>query len=91
MLPLLIGDLVPEDEESWENFLCLLKIEEIIFAPSCSEEVAAYLAVLVEEYLQNFTKLNERKVIPKQHYMVHYPRQIIRLSIQHAAVGLACL
>ena len=76
MLPLLIGDLSPQDESHWENFLLLLKIE-ILFAPT-SRELAAYLAVLIEEYLENFSKLYTRSIIPKQHYMVHYPRQIVR-------------
>ena len=78
MLPLLIGDLIPKDDSHWENFLQLLKIEEILFAPTTSPELAAYLAVLIEEYLENFSKLYTRSIIPKQHYMVHYPRQIVR-------------
>lgn len=78
MLPLIMGDLIPETDENWENFLRLLKIEEIVFAPSCNVQLAAYLAVLVQEYLEQFTKLYDRRIIPKQHYMVHYPRQIVR-------------
>lgn len=78
MLPLLIGDLVPVGDEHWENFLRLLKIEEIVFAPRTSIQLAAYLAVLREEYLAEFSELHNRRMIPKQHYMVHYPRQIMR-------------
>ncbi|KAM7426608.1 hypothetical protein ABFA07_022132 [Porites harrisoni] len=78
MLPILIGDLVPVGDEHWENFLRLLQIEEIIFAPKTSIQLAAYLAVLTEEYLTGFSELYDRRMIPKQHYMVHYPRQIVR-------------
>lgn len=78
MLPILIGDLVPVGDEHWENFLRLLQIEEIIFAPKTSIQLAAYLAVLTEEYLTGFSELYDRRRIPKQHYMVHYPRQIVR-------------
>jgi hypothetical protein len=78
LLPLLIGDLVPEDDKRWQNFILLLQIEEIVFASKTTAQLAAYLDVLVGEYLEEFTKLYERPIIPKQHYMVHYPRQIVR-------------
>ena len=78
MLPLILGDLIPENDDYWDNFLRLLKIEEIVFAPSCSYELTAYLAILVREYLEQFTRNYERRIIPKQHYMVHYPTQIVR-------------
>jgi len=78
MLPLLIGDLIPVTDNHWENFLRLLKIEEIVFAPRTTTQLAAYLAFLTEEYLDEFCELHERRRIPKQHNMVHYPRQILR-------------
>ena len=78
LLPLLIGDLVPEDDKRWQNFILLLQIEEIVFASKTTAQLAAYVDVLVGEYLEEFTKLYERPIIPKQHYMVHYPRQIVR-------------
>ena len=78
MLPLLIGDLIPPEDNHWENFLRLLQIEELVFAPTCSVQLAAYLEVLVSEYLDEFAVLHERPMTPKHHYMVHYPRQIVR-------------
>ena len=78
MLPLLIGDLIPVGDEYWDNFLCLLGIEEIVFAPVTSTQLAAYLAVQVEQYLNEFSDLHDRRLIPKHHYMVHYPKQIVR-------------
>lgn len=78
IFPLLIGDCIPHDDEHWENFLRLLAIEEIVFAPQTTNQLAAYLAVLVEEYLDEFGELYERSKIPKQHYMVHYPAHIVR-------------
>ena len=70
MMPLLIGDFILVDDRHWENFLRLLKIEET--------QLAAYLALLTEEYLTEFSELHDRRLIPKQHYMVHYPTQIVR-------------
>ena len=63
----------------WKNFILLLQIEEIVFAPKTTVQLAAYLDVLVGDYLEDFKELCERPIIPKQHYMVHYPRQIVRL------------
>ena len=78
MFPLILGDLIPDNDDNWENLLRLLKIQEIVFAPSCTTELAAYLGVLVEDYLKQFSQNYERRIIPKQHYMVHYPKQIVR-------------
>lgn len=78
MFPLLVGDKIQDEDENWNNFLILLQIEEIAFAPTLSTELAAYLGVLVKEYLETFSELYDRNMIPKQHYMVHYPRQILR-------------
>jgi hypothetical protein len=80
-LPLLIGDLVQEENSRWQNLILLLQIEEIVFAPKTTVQLAAYLDVLVGDYLEDFSKLYERPIIPKQHYMVHYPRQIVRYTV----------
>ena len=79
MLPLIIGNLLSHDEDAnWNTYIRLLNIEEIVFPPTSNSQLAAYLAVLVEEYLETFSQLYDRDLIPKQHYMVHYPRQIMR-------------
>lgn len=79
-LPLLLGDLIPHDDCHWENFLRLLKMQEILFAPKTTAQLAAYLGVLVADYLEDFVAINDRHLIPKQHYMVHYPSQITRYN-----------
>lgn len=96
MFPLLVGDLIPVENEFWDNFLCLLQIEEIVFAPATSIQLAAYLSVLVQQYLHQFSQLHDRSLIPKHHYMEHYPRQNVRykkwhLLIPHGNSSLYCL
>ena len=78
MLPLIIGDLIPQDDVYWDHYLRLLHIEELLFSPKTTTRLAAYLSVLVREYLESFQDLYERRAIPKQHYMVHYPTQIVK-------------
>ena len=84
MFPLMVGDL----EKYWANFLRLLKIEEIIFAPKTTVQIVAYLDLLIHEYLEEFGELYERNRIPKHHFMVHYPSQIVRYDYQTTSAGL---
>lgn len=77
MLPLIIADKIPEDDENWHSFLVLLKICSIAVTPVCTYDTISYLKVLIEENLTLFRKLYpSHNLIPKQHYMVHYPAQI---------------
>ena len=75
-LPLIIGTKVPADDPNWELYILLLKITDICTAHSCSKNTIAYLATLIEEHHSQFTCLYDRTLIPKMHYMVHYPQQI---------------
>ena len=77
--PLIIGDKVPEDDGHWQLFLILIRICSIAIAPSCTFDLAAYLEVLIEEYLSSFRLLYPSvTLIPKQHYMIHYPSQMLK-------------
>ena len=76
VLPFLIGDKIPEENEYWDNYLQLLTILEFVFAPIITEEKSSYLAMIIEDFLTELTKLYERRLIPKMHYMVHIPTWI---------------
>ena len=76
---LMIGDKVPETDSRWLNFLRLLEIIDVLFAPVLSNNLVAYLHLLIEEHHQLFTKLYPScNITPKIHYMVHYPHWITR-------------
>ena len=78
-LPLLIGDLIPEDCEEWELFLVLFRICSIATSWEVKPDNIPYLRVLIEEHHSKFIQLYpEKNVIPKMHYMVHYPSQILK-------------
>ena len=80
-LPMLVADLIPSDDENWYSFLVLLKICTIALSPVCTYDTISFLRVLIEEKLELFKKLYPvNSMIPKQHYMVHYPSQISRLG-----------
>lgn len=85
--PLLVGDKVPEENDRWSNYLLLLKIMELTFAPVITTDQTIYLEMLIEEFLIGFRNLYPgRPIIPKMHYLVHVPswtRRLTSLSIHN--------
>lgn len=78
-LPLMIGDLVPESDKEWECFLLLLEILQICVSSVLSADLVEYLRVLVVMYLSLFRECYPYKnIIPKQHFMIHFPSQILK-------------
>ena len=68
LLPLMIGDKVPETDSRWLNFLRLLEIIDVLFAPVLSNNLIAYLHFLIEEHHQLFTELYPScNITPKIH------------------------
>lgn len=87
MLPLLIGDLIPESDPHWLNYLLLLSIVDIIMAPKTTRATAAYLRDLIWEHHTAFKDLYpERPITPKLHYMVHIPEWMIKYVFFHVQV-----
>lgn len=73
--------MVPEGHHHWMLFLDLMHIVDILFAPVTSKGLAMYLKVLIRDFLEEFKALfPESSIIPKMHFMVHYPRCIVRLG-----------
>ncbi len=82
LLPLLIGDLIPEDNEHWSLYLILLQITEIVMAPQTTVSLAAHVRELIAEHHSLFKTLYpDRPLTPKCHYMVHIPKWITRLAM----------
>ena len=78
MLPLLIGDKVPIQDENWYCYTILLKILDICTQHECNENTVAYLDVLIEEHHTLYREIYTHESIkPKHHFMVHYPKQIL--------------
>lgn len=78
LLPLIIGNHVPSDDESWQCYLLMVKIVNYLFSPSVSEDHAAYLQALISDHHSQFLQVYPgESVIPKMHNMVHMPRLMI--------------
>ena len=79
ILPILLGDYIPEDDERWENFLRMMDIVDRLLSPKVSEDDATYIKWLISDHHREFCRLYpESSVIPKMHFMVHMPRLIVQ-------------
>ena len=82
LLPLMIGGKISESDERWMNFLRLLEIIDLVFAPVLSNDHVAYLSTLIEEHHQGFKELYPScNITPKLHYVIHYPQWISRYRV----------
>ena len=73
ILPLLIGNHVPETDSNWQCFLKLMKIVDIKMCHLMSADLCAILQALIEEHHCMFIDLySEEAVIPKMHFFVYY-------------------
>ena len=80
MLPIIIGELVPENDKNWQCYITLLKIINICTSHECTVDTVAYLSSLIEEHHKIFTEIYPGEFIPKMHSMVHYPEQILEFG-----------
>ncbi len=78
-LPLVIGHKVSEDNEIWENYLRLLDIMDILFAPVVAKEDCVYLESLISDHHHKLKMLfPDVRITPKLHYLIHTPRLMLQ-------------
>ena len=77
LLPLIIGHLVPENDDSWSVFLKLLLCIEYICAQSIRPGQVHYLNDLINEFYEDCKRVFQNELTPKEHYMLHYADQIL--------------
>lgn len=79
ILPFLLNRI--ENSEYVKFILELIQIVKIVFAPVVSVHTVLRLKKMIELHLKQFKYLfPEKNIIPKQHYMLHVPSQIISLG-----------
>ena len=60
ILPLLIADHVPNDDDYWQLFLQLMEIvDHLFFCPAVFEDQVGYLSVLINDHHTEFLKLSK--------------------------------
>lgn len=76
-LPLMIGIKIPDNNPEWECYLVLLDILKICMSRTLTPDLIEYLEALTRIYLTSFHECYPAaKIIPKQHYMLHFSSQI---------------
>ena len=76
LLPLMIGQQVPDGDSHWLCFMELLMILVMSTAVEVTEDTAYGLTVIIESYLIHFNKLYPDSMTPKMHYLLHLPEQM---------------
>ena len=80
ILPFLIGSKVPESDFNWKCFLLLRQIMEIVFCPVVTNSMAVSLKILIIEHHKAFVSLYPSCFIPKMHFLIHYPEQMLQVG-----------
>lgn len=87
--PLISGDLVEMDDKHWNFVLLLLQIVNIVFSPILTDGMICYLKYLICDHRNVFkTLFPEKKLIPKHHFMIHYPRCIKKKMARLSMYGV---
>jgi len=72
-LPLMIGDLIPENDEFWALFLILLQIIDILLSYTFTDNAISHLKQLISQHNSIYVTLFNDSLKPKHHFSVHYP------------------
>lgn len=82
ILPLLVGGKVPESDPRWQCFLIQRKVIDLLACPVSSVDQTGSLKVLICDHHEEFVRLySEEAMIPKFHYLIHYPDQIYYVKL----------
>lgn len=77
LLPLIIGDDVPENDDAWSLILELKDIVEILASSAFTDESICYLEAKIFEHRKLLTDVfPDVKLKPKHHFLEHYPHLI---------------
>lgn len=79
LFPLMVGDLIPHDDEIWLFFLQFLEIIEILLLYNISQDLLYHLDNLIKCNLRDYVTYFEDNLKPKHHFMLHY-KDVIHYS-----------
>lgn len=74
MLPFMVGSKVPEDDLVWQVIMTLKDIVELVMAPVHTHYTIGCLESKIGEHRHRFMEVfPETRIIPKHHFLEHYP------------------
>ena len=74
---LIIGDLIPEDDQSWHLYKYLRQILDIVASPQIVRSDAKVLKILIQKHNELYVNLFGN-LKPKFHNLLHYPRILLQ-------------
>jgi len=92
-LPLIIGDVVAEDDEHWLFLLHLSELVDYLFSPVYTVGMVAFLRDMIADHLSMFSELyvNDEtgtRLKPKHHFLLHLPTVILQSG---PLIGVNCM
>lgn len=78
LFPLMVGDLVPEDDHVWLFMLTFFEIIEILISSEISCNLVERLKFLIKQHHQNYVRFFGDTLKPKHHFMLHYIEIILQ-------------
>lgn len=75
-LPLIIGDLVPNNNKYWSLLVYLIKIIDLVMTNEIKESQLNILQELISAHNSLYIELFESTLKPKFHFLEHYPSAI---------------
>ena len=79
-LGIMIGDLIPQNDEVWALYVIHTKILDILRRPFVRRNELRYLAMLIEEHYDRYCRLFNLSLKPKFHFMLHYIRIMLLIG-----------
>jgi len=76
--PLIVGDLIPEDDEVWVFLLNFLDIIDILLSNELTQYSAPQLKYLIHKHNSDYVTLFQDNLKPKHHFLTHYPSIILK-------------
>lgn len=70
---IMIGDLIPENDEVWNFSLTLIKIVDILLSFQFTESKILNLKQLIYQHNSIYVRLFHDTLKPKHHFLIHYP------------------
>ena len=76
LFPLIFGHRIPYHDLPFFCFTRLLEVCRLVFLDSVSPTDVTNLAILIADFLQQYKSCFDRKIMPKMHHLIHYPKYI---------------
>ena len=74
---LIIGDLIPKDNEIWMYYLSLRDMLNILLFKEISLATIHYLDAIITEHHEMYISVFHQKLKPKHHHLLHYKRALL--------------